>query len=123
MDRVPPPNRLLLILQILLVPLWFRALKTPSDLNRILTQLRIQRHIFRLLRTVPVEFGRGENLRDRTEAMHQHGHELDHQNDTEEQHKHQTDRFQFQVLPAHHNLDRTLVVADCVLHVKPPLDV
>lgn len=37
-------------------------------------------------------------MRQGSEAMEQHGRELDDQNQREEEHKHQTDRFQLEVL-------------------------
>lgn len=50
------------------------------------------------------QFRRGQDVRQSSESMEQHGHELDNQNQTEEEHKYQTDRFQLQVLLRNFNL-------------------
>lgn len=50
-----------------------------------------------LLVAEEVDFGGRQNVRDGAESVEQHGHELDDQNQREEEHEHQTDRFQLQV--------------------------
>lgn len=47
---------------------------------------------------VQVQVGRGEYVRQRPESMEQHGRELYHYDEREEEHKHQTDGLQVQVL-------------------------
>lgn len=46
-----------------------------------------------LLVAAPVELCRREDVRDGAEAMEQHGRELDRNDESEEEHKHETDGF------------------------------
>lgn len=61
--------------------------------------------VLALLVEAQIEVGGGEDMRKRAEAMEQHGRELDDQDKGEEEHKHQTDRFQLQELFADMDLE------------------
>lgn len=50
-----------------------------------------------LLIEAEVQFRRGQDVRQGSEAMEQHGRELDDQDEGEEEHKHQTDGLQLQI--------------------------
>ena len=54
--------------------------------------------------TAGVELARRHDVGERAEAVEQHGEELDHQDQREEEHKHQTDRLHLKVLLVDENL-------------------
>lgn len=58
----------------------------------------ILRELLRFLVAAPVELGCGKDMRQGSETMEQHGSKLDHQDQREEEHEHQTDRFQLEIL-------------------------
>jgi hypothetical protein len=47
-----------------------------------------------LLVAVPVELGGSQDVRNGSKAMEQHGHELDDQDQSKEEHEHQTNGLQ-----------------------------
>lgn len=57
----------------------------------------ILRQLFSLFAACQVQLGRCQNMRNGAESMEQHSSKLDDQNQCEEEHKHQTDRFELQV--------------------------
>lgn len=68
--------------------------------KRYLVNKGILREVFGLLVEAEVEVGGGQDVRQRSEAMEQHGRELDDQDEGEEEDKHQSDGLQLQVLLA-----------------------
>lgn len=52
------------------------------------------KQITHLLTEIPIQFGGGQQMGQRVQAMEQHGGELDHDDGAEEQEEHETDRFQ-----------------------------
>lgn len=99
-----------------------QTLQVPHDVHRVLVEQRVlgqvldlrddnklsqrqsrQTSSIRVSRThllVPAkrELGRGQDVRQRAEAMEQHGRKLDDQDEREEEHEHQTDGLQLEVL-------------------------
>lgn len=55
-------------------------------------------HSTHLLVPAEGQLGGGQDVGQCSEAMEQHGRKLDHQNEREEEHEHQTDGFQLEVL-------------------------
>lgn len=60
----------------------------------------VQNNKSNLFRASKVEICWCQNVSQGTETMEQHGRKLDHQNQREEEHKYQTNRFQLKVLLA-----------------------
>ena len=57
-----------------------------------------------LVAAAGIELARRHDVRQGAEAMEQHGEELDHQDEREEEHEHQTDGLHLQVLLVDENL-------------------
>lgn len=55
--------------------------------------LRLNLQVEHYLATAAAKFGWGQDVRQSTETMEQHSHELDDKNQTEEEDEYQTDRF------------------------------
>lgn len=72
--------------------------------NVYLVDQRVLRQLVGLLVAHQIQLRRGENVRNRAEPMEHHCGELDDQDQGEEEHEHQTDRFQLQVFLADVNL-------------------
>lgn len=72
--------------------------------SRRVEKTRLSSAVTHLFVATQVEVGRGEYVRQRAEPMEQHGRELYDDDEREEEHKHQTDGFQVQVLLADDDL-------------------
>lgn len=74
----------------------------------------IEYGIYYLLREEPIEFCRWENVRECSESMEQHSSELYDQNEGEEKHEHQSNRFQLQIFLWDYYLEILLIRFQCV---------
>lgn len=71
----------------------------------------VLRQLIGFLVAAKVQFGRRQNMGNRSEPMEHHGAELNDQNQRKEEHEHQSDRFQLQVLLG--NVHLCIVVEIC----------
>lgn len=76
-----------------------------AKINIYLVYQCVLRKILALLVEAQIEVSRGQDMGQSSKPMEQHGCELDDQNQGEEEHKHQSNRFQLQILFADMNLN------------------